>query len=216
MRAAILLTPFMPWLMLLASCTSPPKPPTVDESLRRPVNTALAVEVQGCKNELQNTRLIASEASRAADASSMTLASLAARQEALAATLAQVDRRGLANLVFTIEFAFGATRVDIPAPTVKMLADEARESPLIVLRGRTDGIGDSPGESRIARDRAASVRELLVAAGVDPSHIRATYQPIGDHVADNGTPTGRALNRRVEIEIYRALPVVSTLRQPAG
>ena len=51
------------------------------------------------------------------------------------------------------------------------------------------------------------MRDYLVAAGVDPARIRATYQPIGDHEVDNVSAGGRGLNRRVEIELYRALPV---------
>jgi outer membrane protein OmpA-like peptidoglycan-associated protein len=51
------------------------------------------------------------------------------------------------------------------------------------------------------------MRDYLVGAGVDPARIRATYQPAGDHVADNTPAGGRNLNRRVEIELYRALPV---------
>jgi outer membrane protein OmpA-like peptidoglycan-associated protein len=51
------------------------------------------------------------------------------------------------------------------------------------------------------------VRDYLVAAGVDPARIRATYQPAGDHLADNVSAGGRGLNRSVEIELYRALPV---------
>lgn len=74
------------------------------------------------------------------------------------------------------------------------------------LRGRTDGSSDAPGEPH--RPRAcAAVRDYLVAAGVDPARIRATYQPIGDHVADNSSDSGRGLNRRVEIELYCALPI---------
>jgi hypothetical protein len=42
---------------------------------------------------------------------------------------------------------------------------------------------------------------------VDPARIRATYQPTGDYVADNTSLSGRGLNRRVEIELYRAAPV---------
>ena len=77
----------------------------------------------------------------------------------------------------------------------------------MLLRGRTDGASDTAAESRIARERAAAVREYLVGVGVDASRIRATYQPTGDHVADNSSPASRGLNRRVEIEVYRALPV---------
>jgi outer membrane protein OmpA-like peptidoglycan-associated protein len=47
----------------------------------------------------------------------------------------------------------------------------------------------------------------LVGVGVDAQRIRATYQPTGDHVADNANATTKGMNRRVEIEVYRALPV---------
>jgi outer membrane protein OmpA-like peptidoglycan-associated protein len=78
------------------------------------------------------------------------------------------------------------------------------------VRGRTDGTTVAPAESRIARERAAAVREVLVAGGVDPARVRESFQPSGDHAADNSTVAGRGLNRRVEIEVYRALPVVAS------
>jgi len=113
-------------------------------------------------------------------------------------------------------FEFGSTRVVIPADVATTLIADAKSAPLVMLRGRTDGNSDAPAESRIARDRAASVRDYLVAAGVDPIRIRATYQPAGDHVADNVSAEGRGLNRRVEIELYRALPRPATGRRCAS
>jgi len=95
----------------------------------------------------------------------------------------------------------------IPAAMTALLIEEAKTAPMVLLRGRTDGTTDAPAESRIARDRATAVRDYLVAAGVDPARVRATYQPAGDHVAHNASAEGRSLNRRVEIELYRALPV---------
>lgn len=207
MRAIVLLTPFMLWLMLLASCSSPPKPPTVDETHKRPVNTAMAVELQVCKNDLQNTRLLATESGRLAEAANAALTQISTRQQALANLRADVDRHARGNSVFTVRFGYGATRVDIPADAADVLIEEARGAPLIMLRGRTDGLSDALAESRVARARAAAVRDYLVAAGIEPSRIRSTYQAAGDHVADNDDPGGRALNRRVEIEIYRALPI---------
>ena len=205
-------TPFVPWLLVLGSCTSPPKPPTVDESQKRPVNSQMAVELQVCKNDLQNTRLLATESGRMAEMTAATLANLAARQQMLAAMQAPTGQQSQAqaNRVFTVRFDFGSTRVVIPPDVTETLVEDAKESPLVMLRGRTDGSSDAPAESRIARDRAAAVRDYLVAAGVDPARIRATYQPAGDHVADNVSAGGRGLNRRVEIEMYRALPVALT------
>lgn len=70
----------IPCLLVLGSCGSPPKPPTVDESLRRPANTAMAVELQVCRNDLQNTRIVASESGRLAETNAATLERLAVRQ----------------------------------------------------------------------------------------------------------------------------------------
>ena len=58
------------WLvcLLLSSCSSPPKPPTVDESTRRPVNSAMAVDLQTCRSELENTRIVAADSARGAEA----------------------------------------------------------------------------------------------------------------------------------------------------
>lgn len=194
--------PLIPWLLVLGSCTSPPKPPTVDESTKRPANSAMAVELQVCKNDLQNTRISASESRRLADSAAAALAQVATRQQALA--LLQAPQ---ANSIYAIRFDFGSARLFVPADIAAPLIEDARSAPLVLLRGRTDGSVDSPAESRIARERAAAVRDYLVSAGVDAAHIRATYQPAGDHAADNSSPAGRRMNRRVEIEVYRALPV---------
>lgn len=206
MRTAILLSSVLMNLALLASCSSPPKPPTVDDASRRPVNAAAAVDLQVCRNDLQNARILASESSRLADATSATLASIAARQQALESLRTRQTPSAQGNSVLTIRFGYGSTRFDLPADAEKELIAAAKSAPLVMLRGRTDGMADSSAESRIARERAAAVRDYLVAAGVDASRIRTTYQPSGDHVAENVSASGQALNRRVEIEVYRALP----------
>jgi outer membrane protein OmpA-like peptidoglycan-associated protein len=202
------LLPLLPWLLMLGSCSSPPKPPTVDESMRRPVNSAQAIELQSCRSELQNTRILASEANRAAEAAAFTTAQLQERQRALAA-LVSAGSAATANTVYTLHFDYGSARTDLPQDVAEALLPSARAAPLVVLRGRTDGTTDALGESRIARLRAAAVRDVLVAGGVDPQRIRETFQPSGDHAADNSTPAGRGLNRHVEIEVYRVPPVAA-------
>jgi outer membrane protein OmpA-like peptidoglycan-associated protein len=221
------------WMLVLAllpvlvSCASPPKPPTVDESKKRPANSAMAVELQVCTSELHNTRIIAAESDRAARTAEATLEREAVRHKHIAAvaaaqaasaneaspaqapaqTPAKAPAPPPANGVFVVHFEFGSTQLSLPAALAAALIEEARDAPLIMVRGRTDGPTDNAAESRIASGRAAAVRDYLVAAGIEPDRIRATYQPAGDPLADNTTAAGRSLNRRVEIEVYRALPV---------
>ncbi len=189
--------------LTLVACSSPPKPPTVDESQKRPANAQLAVELQVCKNDLQNTRILATESSRLAETTAATLAHMAARQQ----LLASIQEKAAANSLRIVHFAFNSTQVSIPAAEATALVEEAKVAPLVLLRGRTDGTADSSAESRIAQARANAVRDYLVASGVDPTRIRTTHQPSGDHLADNRTHQGRNLNRRVEIEVYRTLPI---------
>lgn len=190
-------------LALLGACSSPPKPPIVDESQKRPANAQIAVELQVCKNELQNTRIQANESSRLAETTSATLAHMAARQQ----LMASIQEKVQANSVHIVHFGFNSTLVSIPTEDASTMVEEAKAAPLVVLRGRTDGTSDSSAESRIAQARANAVRDYLIAAGVDAARIRTTHQPSGDHRSDKSSQRGRNLNRRVEIEVYRVSPV---------
>lgn len=212
MRTLLLL----PWFLTIGSCSSPPNPPTVDESTRRPVNSVLAVELQTCKSDLQNTRITAAESVRVAQSAAVTVAMLQERQQSLAAAAASEARDAAAfNEVFTVHFAFSRTDLVVPAEMEAGLLFAARSAPLVLLRGRTDGTSESLAEGRIARQRVEVVRDYLLAAGVDPARVRAAHQAIGDHAADNTTQAGRGLNRRVEIEVYRSLPVAFNARSAA-
>jgi outer membrane protein OmpA-like peptidoglycan-associated protein len=207
-----LLLPWLPWLLLLSSCSSPPKPPAVDESRRRPVNTAMAVDLQACRSDLENTRILAAESVRSAEASSHAVARMIQQQQVLVRGIeasATEQNRLQRNLLVPVLFAFGSTQVNVPERDVARIADEARTAPLVMLRGRTDGSAVTPAEIAISRQRAAAVEAWLVQAGVDRARIRTTWQPVGDHAADNDTAGGRTLNRRVEIEIYRTAPIVA-------
>lgn len=208
MRTTVFL---IPYLLAVGSCSSLPKPPTVDESQKRPANAAIAVELQTCKGELQNTRILANESAREAEAGRAAAARLEQYQRvaSLRAAPTPVPR----NTVYSVLFPFGSASIVVPAADATGLIEQARIAPLIMLRGRTDGGTETPAESRVASERAAAVRGYLVQAGVDPTRIRTTYQPVGDHAADNVSADGRALNRRVEIEIYRALPQLASIAQ---
>jgi len=204
---------FLVAMLLLASCASPPAPPSVDPSTRRPANPPLAAELEGCRNELHNTRILANETDRLATTAMLTLQRWA-RQQLLAtaspAAAASTSAKA-PNSIYSVTFAYGRSTLNLPSAEAQVLLAEARQAPLIFIRGRTDGTADTAAEARIARARAFAARDFLVTAGIDGSRIRTTYQPSGDPAADNATREGRDMNRRVEIEIYRTLPVAASL-----
>ncbi|MBS3998703.1 MAG: OmpA family protein [Hydrogenophaga sp.] len=210
MRALCVYTSIGTLIVLLSACSAPPKPPSVNEAHKRPANTQTAVELQVCQNELQNTRILATEASRAADTATATLARLSARQQ----LLASMQKQAMANRVHIVPFAFNSTHLSMAPAQASAMVEEAKDAPLVVLRGRTDGASDTAAESQVAQARANAVRDYLVACGVDPARIRTTHQPSGDHLGDNRSPQGRHLNRRVEVEVYRALPVIQQASPP--
>jgi len=205
-------------MLMLASCASPPAPPSVDPSTRRPANPPLGAELEGCRNELHNTRILSNESERIAASALQTLQRWA-RQQAVATTSpasAASTPANAPNAVYRVYFEYGRSNLNLSSDQAQVLLTEARKAPLIVIRGRTDGTADTSAEARIARARALAARDFLVAAGIDGSRVRMTYQPSGDHVADNATRAGRDVNRRVEIELYRTLPAAASLASAHG
>ena len=70
----------------------------------------------------------------------------------------------------------------------------------ISVRGRTDGPATS-GDELVAIRRALAAKDWLIDNGVSPQLIAVNYVSAGDYVAGNKTSAGRALNRRVDIEV---------------
>jgi outer membrane protein OmpA-like peptidoglycan-associated protein len=207
-------------LLALSACSSsPPRPPQPDESTRRAANDPQAIELQRCRSDLQNNSLLLKESSEAAQRAAGHAARLAAlnalqskaQESVLKAAASAQQVEAARNPVYTVRFPLGSAAVPLSRTQVEALAQAAANAPLIVLRGRTDGARDSLADNRLARERAEAVRTLLVQEGVSAARIRTTWQGSGDHAVDNDGAAGRDLNRRVEIEIYRAAPSDTTL-----
>lgn len=160
MKPSRQLLPWLPWLLFTASCSTPPKPPTVDESRKRPANMAMAVELQTCRTDLVNTRILAKDSVRDAEASRQALVHATAQQQAAANV--EPSSATQRNLLVPVLFAFGSSQVVMPDADAAHIVEQARDAPLVLLRGRTDGSTASPAESAIARQRAAAVEAWLV------------------------------------------------------
>ncbi|MEM9653715.1 MAG: OmpA family protein [Actinomycetota bacterium] len=73
----------------------------------------------------------------------------------------------------------------------------------VTIIGHTDATGDEQLNLQLSQDRAAAVRDALIAAGVVDSGIQTTGVGSSDPVADNSTRDGRAQNRRIELQVVR-------------
>lgn len=65
------------------------------------------------------------------------------------------------------------------------------------IEGHTDSVGSDVYNQRLSERRANSVRQYLLSRGVPPDVVTAVGVGEAQPEADNATPEGRALNRRV-------------------
>lgn len=204
--------------VLAMGCSSPPRPVLPDGSNRVPVNHPER------RAEFEAASKVAAEERRARDASDKRLTALereldrvrmglvamatlkdapappALSQAAKASDDGAIETRGR-SVVFRVRFDFGSTAFAPPTPLERQLVAAAASGTHIEVRGRTDGVRATPGETAVARSRANEARTWLLRQGVDPKRIRATWLAAGGHWTLNDTAAGRALNRRVEIEV---------------
>lgn len=69
------------------------------------------------------------------------------------------------------------------------------------LAGHTDNVGSETANMKLSRDRAMAVKNYLVSKGANGDVIKVEYYGASKPIADNATPGGRQMNRRVEMEI---------------
>ena len=68
----------------------------------------------------------------------------------------------------------------------------------IGIDGHTDNSGQSDANLRLSQERSNAVRDTLIDQGVNVERINAYGFGDGVPIADNSTPEGRRLNRRIE------------------
>jgi outer membrane protein OmpA-like peptidoglycan-associated protein len=71
----------------------------------------------------------------------------------------------------------------------------------VQVEGYTDIVGSDQMNQKLSENRANSVMNFLVAQGVTQNNITAAGYGKSDPVADNGTASGRAQNRRVNLVV---------------
>lgn len=141
------------------------------------------------------------------------IATLEERVRALTAALDEAHRVGGGASLFLRQLG-GAPRVVLTFPNNSFesqvdedlfdaVGEAARAANRIYLHGHTDAYVASPKGTELAIRRAVEVRKLLLSRNVEPERIRLFYRGAGNFIANNSTPEGKALNRRVEIEMRK-------------
>ena len=103
-------------------------------------------------------------------------------------------------ITFTI--IFDTERSDIRADqesTIRRGLELLRQYPITnaVIEGHADWRGSQAYNQPLSERRAATVRDYLVAGGIDPDRLRTVGYGELQPVADNRTPGGLQQNRRV-------------------
>ena len=201
--------------LLLASCSTPPKPPSVDESTKRPVNARAAVDLKTCQGDLSRATILVSEMARAGAVATSLNTALPQPGAAMASVPSSEAADTAGNLVVVVPFGVGSAAWSVGAADAAALVRRAKDAAVIMIRGRTDATGDSMQDTALARRRAEAAAAFLHQAGVSKDKLRLTWQGAGDPIAGL-RPADRSQSRRVEIEFYTAAPMHVSLRSSAA
>jgi outer membrane protein OmpA-like peptidoglycan-associated protein len=116
----------------------------------------------------------------------------------------RVGDRVLLRLPATFTFDVGRGEIRLQARStlteIALTLKRYNQSFVDVL-GHTDSTGSAASNQALSQRRAQAVATHLSSHGVHPVRIATRGYGASEAIADNGTESGRALNRRVEIKL---------------
>lgn len=123
-------------------------------------------------------------------------------QKQLEGLQAKETERGLILTLSDIYFRVNRAELEPGAAlNLSRLADFLRKHPdrRVLIEGHTDSSGTPAYNASLSQQRANSVRDLLIANGVNPNQVTAKGYGESFPVATNMTVAGRQQNRRADI-----------------
>jgi outer membrane protein OmpA-like peptidoglycan-associated protein len=122
--------------------------------------------------------------------------------------LASVDVTELAPgdavVLQNIQFEYNSSALTNDSrPGIQMLTEFLQRNPelRVELAGHTDNVGSDSYNLKLSSERAETVRDALIANGIDASRLTAKGYGASQPIAPNDTEEHRALNRRTEMII---------------
>jgi len=143
---------------------------------------------------------------------SLTASGIAAKSAAAAGdeTLIEIDAEttpdsaatGAWKIVLSIKFDTNKSTIRKEYfPRLKEIAEALKVNPGLrgVIEGHTDNVGSKELNQKISIRRAESVAQHLIKNfGIAPDRLRVEGYGMSRPIADNATPKGRTINRRIE------------------
>ena len=191
-------------LAWLAGCaTPPPPPPPVSDRvvlLPQTDGKPSAVEVRAGQQQLRLDKpyAVAERAGQALRPAVTTAAEVAQRYGAVLAAQPAWPQR------FVVQFEANGSRLTTEAQGVLVRLREAlAKTPGadLVVTGHTDRVGSVEANDRLSLQRAQTVRDLLVAAGVNAESVSVAGRGEREPVVATADEVAEARNRRVEIKL---------------
>lgn len=111
---------------------------------------------------------------------------------------------GVATALKAGQIGFSGTALTRPSRTIlDQIAVALQECPEsnVEVAGYTDSSGSEAANLRVSQQRAEAAVDYLVGKGVDRARLTAVGYGQAEPIADNTTPEGRAVNRRLEFKI---------------
>lgn len=127
------------------------------------------------------------------------------RELAVLGQVRETERGLVVTLSGDVLFEFDKA-VLLPRASIKLnqLAETLKKADLkLAIEGHTDSVGADAYNQDLSTRRSGAVRDYLISQGVPADRMQATGYGERVPIADNATPEGRAMNRRVEIVIER-------------
>lgn len=108
------------------------------------------------------------------------------------------------------DISFDVGKADIKPklrPVLDRFAQTLQTNPITNVRiiGYTDSTGTNAINDALSVQRAASARDYITGQGVAMNRIAIDGRGSREPLADNSTPSGRAMNRRVEIFVAESM-----------
>src|SRR5690606_12352530 len=103
--------------------------------------------------------------------------------------------------------SFDSSKYDLKPALLPVLDSVARalvQHPELRAKsiGHTDSTGSAQFNQTLSVNRATAVTNYLASRGVGADRLMSEGRGPSNPIADNATPEGRAMNRRVELYLY--------------